>query len=65
MSGMKTTVTCPECGAVYERTEEKVPFRDHDTFECRFCGRTLEEWNGSRIPVFRTVKEPEGTPSSV
>jgi len=47
-----------ECGAVYERTEEKLIFRDADSFECQFCGRTLDRWSGSRIPVFRLIKEP-------
>lgn len=53
----KRQVSC-ECGALYERTEEKLTYRDIDTFECRFCGSTLERWSGSRIPVFRLVKEP-------
>jgi predicted SprT family Zn-dependent metalloprotease len=52
-----TQVTC-ECGAVYERTEEKVTFRDSDSFQCRHCGKTLDEWSSSRIPVFRLIKEP-------
>jgi hypothetical protein len=47
---MKKTVSCG-CGAVYERTEEKLTFRDIDTFECRCCGTTLESWSRSRIPV--------------
>lgn len=55
---MKKAVTC-SCGAVYERTEEKVTFRDIDTFECRCCGTTLESWSGSRIPLFRLIKEPD------
>ncbi len=54
----KQVITC-NCGAVYERTEEKLTFRDIDSFECRYCGKTLETWSGSRIPVFRLVKEPE------
>ena len=53
----KRQVSC-ECGAIYERTEDKLIFRDIDSFECRFCGRTLESWSGSRIPVFRLISEP-------
>ena len=42
---MKRQVTC-DCGAVYERTEEKLTFRDSDSFQCSRCGNTLEilEW---------------------
>jgi transposase-like protein len=54
----KSIVTCA-CGAEYERTEEKVIFRDKDSFECHRCGKTLESWNGSRIPLFKLIKEPE------
>jgi hypothetical protein len=57
---MKKEVTCV-CGAVYERTEEKLTFRDSDSFECRCCDNTLESWSGSRIPVFRHPRaENEG-----
>jgi hypothetical protein len=46
------------CGALYERREEKVPFRDKDSFSCLVCGEELESWNGSRIPVFGLIKRP-------
>ena len=58
-----STVTC-QCGALYERTEKKVIFRDKDSFNCRFCGKELESWSGSRIllfrdiPLFRLLKRP-------
>ena len=55
---MKKQVTC-KCGAVYERTEERLTCRDSDHFVCRCCGETLESWSGSRIPVFRLIKEPD------
>ena len=54
---MAETVTC-ECGAVYERTETKIIFRDKDREECE-CGRVLERWNGSVIPHFRLISKPE------
>ncbi len=57
-TAMKKQVAC-ECGAVYERTEERLTFRDSDHFVCLCCGETLESWSGSRIPVFRLVKEPD------
>jgi hypothetical protein len=52
------TVTC-QCGAIYERTEKKVIFRDSDSFACHVCGHKLESWSGSRIPIFKLVKRPE------
>jgi len=55
---MKRNVTC-ECGAVYERTEQKVIFRDKDSVNCQECGRELESWNGSRIPVYRLIRRPQ------
>ena len=51
-------VTC-ECGAVYARYYEKVMFRDKDSYECSLCNRTLDTWNGSRIPVFDLVSVPD------
>lgn len=47
-------VTCPECGAVYERREHKVTFRDKDSQSCG-CGYELESWNGSRIPSYELI----------
>jgi len=55
---MRSQVMC-ECGAVYERTETKLTVRDNDSFDCRICGKELESWNGSRIPSFRLIKQPE------
>jgi hypothetical protein len=55
---MKKQVTC-DCGAIYERTEEKLTFRDKDTYECLYCGVTLESWSGSCIPIFRPIKAPD------
>ncbi len=55
-------ITC-ECGAVYERTEVKLIFRDNDSYDCRVCRRELESWNGSRIPQFRLISSPESRAS--
>ena len=52
---MTREVTCEKCGAVYERREVKVIFRDKDDYRCG-CGEILESWNGSRIPEFRRIK---------
>jgi len=54
---MKTEIKC-SCGAVYERTEDKVIFRDKDNFQCRVCGEEIESWNGSRIPRFHLIYDP-------
>jgi hypothetical protein len=59
---MKREITC-ECGPVYERAEEKLRFRDGGSTAYRYCGATLESWSGSRIPVFRLIKEPDAKAS--
>jgi hypothetical protein len=56
---MSETREC-ECGAIYERTEDKVAFRDKDSFSCHFCGVTLESWSGSRIPIYKVKHKPTG-----
>ncbi len=53
---MTSTVTCPKCSAEYERTLNKSPVRDQDSFECFDCGETLEKWSTSRYPSFRKIK---------
>jgi len=54
---MRTSqVTC-QCGAVYEREIHKLTVRDQDTFECLDCGKTLDSWSGSRIPVYRKISD--------
>jgi len=50
----KERITCP-CGAVYEKTTEKLIWRDNDQARCESCDRVLAEWNGSRVPRFRLV----------
>lgn len=50
-------VTC-ECGARYKRTTYKVPYRDKDSKECA-CGRELESWNASVIPVFERLPDDQ------
>jgi len=51
-------VVC-KCGAVYERTEFKLPVRDSDSASCQICGTELESWSSSRVPKFLLVKRPE------
>lgn len=58
---MKTKVTC-QCGAIYERHETKVMFRDKDEYSCVICGKELESWNGSRIPHFNLIHDPRKAP---
>ena len=59
--GMIQRITCP-CGAIYERREDKVTFRDKDSYDCRVCGETLDEWNGSRIPRYTLIQRPAEKP---
>jgi hypothetical protein len=61
---LTTSIVECECGADYERTTSKVIFRDKDDAQCT-CGRTLESWNGSRIPQFRKIRDaPDGPQTS-
>ena len=52
--------TCPNCGAVYELSEFKIPVRDKDSLECEFCDATLIRWNGAVYWEIRKVlKKPD------
>lgn len=53
-------VTCKGCGSIYERTTEKLSWRDSDEYKCVVCNRVLEDWNGSRVPRFKLLIR--GTP---
>lgn len=55
---MADSTTC-DCGAVYEVTYTKIMFRDKDTYQCAICDRTIDRWNGSRIPHHKLVSKPE------
>jgi hypothetical protein len=50
-----------KCGAVYDRMEQEVSFRDKDFFKCFVCGHELERWDGFRIPMFRLINGPNET----
>jgi hypothetical protein len=52
-----TTRTCENCGAVYERTLNKSPVRDQDSFECLDCGMQLDKWSSSVWPSYRKIKD--------
>ena len=57
--GSMTTVTC-QCGAIYQRLEEKGVFRvDKSSFNCYVCGKELESWSGARVIIFKLLKRPE------
>ena len=54
------TVIC-QCGAIYERAEQKAILREEGRFSCHVCGQNLESWSAShaRKPTFKLVKRPE------
>jgi len=54
---MQRKVIC-SCGAIYERTEELVIFRDHDRFRCVICDTELEIWSSHAIPRYRLIYDP-------
>ncbi len=48
-------IACPECGAIYEQTQEKLPMslRDSGSYNCKVCGHEFASWeNTSRLPIF-------------
>lgn len=50
-------IKCKNCGAEYIYEEEKLIFRDDDSYECQCCGNTLMSWNGSVVPTkFKLLK---------
>lgn len=50
-------IKCQNCGAEYTYEEEKLIFRDDDSYECLCCGDTLMSWNGSVVPTkFKLLK---------
>jgi hypothetical protein len=63
---MATIVRCNNCGAKYERTEEKflVPHTGHAS--CKVCGARLESWlESTHVPEFELVKRPDGKPAHI
>lgn len=59
MATRKSEQTCPECGAVYERTEKSVPFRDIETFTCDVCEHELEHFSGGAIVSYNLIRKPD------
>jgi hypothetical protein len=54
---MKRQVTCG-CGAIYQRTEIEIPYRDNGSYACRYCSAVMEDWLGNTLPHFLLLKEP-------
>lgn len=52
-----------KCGAVYHRTEAMAPAREVNSFECIYCGDTLESWKSAWVPTYRLVVGPIIKPS--
>ena len=54
------TVIC-QCGAIYERTEQKAVVREEGRFSFHVCNQNLETWTAShaRKPTFKLLKRPE------
>jgi len=51
-----------KCGAVYRRTESMAKAREIDSFQCEFCGETLETWNTAWVPAYRLIAGPVSQP---
>src|SRR5260370_22115128 len=49
---------CPECGAVYEMTENRRSRVAYHTAVCSYCGDVMAEWDGGARHYHR-VKRPQ------
>ena len=49
-------VTCPKCGAVYEKKVHRIPMKDVDSFNCVTCGELIDRWNSTHVPNY-TLKQ--------
>ena len=56
------SVTCPHCGAVYQRTTVEMPWHDQGLEDCQICGHLLQRWRGNYIRQFRLLKRGRGVP---
>ena len=52
------TIKKCQCGAVYDRTEHIALRREIESFECKFCGATLESWNSAVVPRYKFLLGP-------
>jgi hypothetical protein len=52
------TIRKRQCGTVYDRTEHIAVRLEIESFECKFCGATLESWNSAVVPRYRFLLGP-------
>ena len=56
--------TCPNCGAIYQVTLYRTPFRSKDNAVCEVCQHVMDEWNSSTFKKYRLIKRPDKTPKA-
>ncbi len=56
-------VACGQCGSVYEKTMQRFPMRDSDSFNCEVCGHRMDSWNSTSAPSYK-LKEKKALPQS-
>jgi hypothetical protein len=52
-----------KCGSIYRRTESMAAGREVNSFECIYCGKTLESWNSAWVPSYKLLVGPIITPA--
>jgi hypothetical protein len=48
-----------ECGALYEVTIRRLPFRENDSASCSVCGNVMQTWNSTEALSFSLKKQPD------
>ena len=48
-----------ECGAIYEVSYRRFPMKDSDYFDCDICGKRLDKWKSTTVPIYRLIQEPK------
>src|SRR5262245_17147143 len=59
MTDTESKFSCRHCGALYEVTIYRTPFRDRDTAECEVCRKTMREWNSTAVPSYKLIAIPQ------
>jgi predicted Zn finger-like uncharacterized protein len=56
------TITCNNCGTVFEVIETSVPIKDIETVICKRCGTVMCEKKKSSIITLREISGPTKQP---
>jgi len=57
-----TIFKCPHCAAQYEMIMTNISFRQRSYAACQVCAKAMYSWDGTRVPRFTLVVQPDNTP---